>query len=339
MIDIRSDTVTMPTEEMRVAMAAAEVGDDVFGDDPTVSALERRTAEVLGKEAAVFMPSGTMTNQIAVRVHTEPGDEIIMDGQAHMYFYEGGAAAALAGVTCRLLPGERGIYTADDVRAVLRPDDVHFPRTRMLCVENTHNRGGGAVWPMERVEQVTAVGREAELAVHLDGARLWNAAVATGIPEAEWAAHFDSVSVCFSKSLGAPVGSVLAGTGEFIHQARRFRKQYGGGMRQAGIIAAGALYALENQRDRLADDNANARKLAEGLAQIDGLTIDLDAVETNIMYFYVDGMDAEEFCKKLEARGILMLAIVPNKVRAVTNLNVSTEDIDTVLEQVRALME
>ena len=262
MIDLRSDTVTKPTQPMREAMARAEVGDDVLGDDPTVIALERATAELLGKEAAVYMPSGTMTNQVAIRTHTEPGDEIYLAEYAHSYFYEGGGPAALSGVTCRLLPGDRGRFSADALRSVLRPRNVHFAYGKLVCVENTHNRGGGSVWPIDQIAAVADAARSADLKMHMDGARLWNASVASGVSEASYAEHFDTISVCFSKGLGAPVGSALAGGEATIARARRFRKLFGGGMRQVGIIAAGALYALEHHRDRLADDHANARGLA-----------------------------------------------------------------------------
>ena len=312
---------------MREAMAAAEVGDDVLGDDPTVNALERRTAEILGKEAAVYMPSGTMANQVAVRTHTEPGDEIILDANAHVYFYEAGGPAALAGVMVRLVSGVRCIFTGDDLRAVLRPQNIHFPRTRLVIVENTTNRGGGSVWPMDTLADVAAAAREAGLKLHMDGARIWNAAVALGISEREIAERFDSVSVCFSKGLGAPVGSALAGSGEFITRARRFRKMYGGGMRQAGIIAAGALYALENHRDRLADDHANARDLARGIADLPGIEVDIETVETNIVIFRVTTMPAAEMVEKLGAAGVAVLATGPDTVRAVTNLMVSADDV------------
>ena len=223
MIDLRSDTITRPTAAMREAMARADVGDDVHGDDPTVKALERCTAAILGKEAAVYMPSGTMTNQVALRCHTEPGDEVLIEAQAHCYYYEAGAPAALAGLTCRLIPGKRGIFTAADFRQALRKRDIHFPVPRLLCIENTHNRGGGSVWPIELLAEVTDAAKEVGLKRHLDGARLWNAAVAGPADESQIADCFDSVSVCFSKGLGAPVGSALAGSGEFIKRARRFR--------------------------------------------------------------------------------------------------------------------
>jgi len=323
---------------MRQAMAAAEVGDDVFGDDPTVAALERRAAEVLGKEAAVYMPSGTMTNQTAIRAHTEPGDEILVEAEAHVYFYEAGAPAALSGVMCRLLPGVRGIFTAADVKAALRPRNLHFPPTRLVCIENTHNRGGGSVWPLERVAEVAEAARDAGLRMHLDGARLWNASVATGVPEREYAKHFDSVSVCFSKGLGAPVGSALAGTGEFVARARRFRKQFGGGMRQAGIIAAGALYALEHHRTRLAEDHANARNLAEGLAAIPGIELVGGKPETNIVVFRVKTMTADVMMARLKAAGVMVTPRSADSMRAVAHLDVTAEQVAEAVGIVRQVM-
>jgi threonine aldolase len=279
-----------------------------------------------------------MTNQVAVRTWTEPGDEIIIEAGAHTYFFESGGPAALSGVMCRLIEGERGLFTADQVRAVLRPANEHFPRTRLLCVENTHNRGGGTVWPLRQVAEVAAVAREAGLKVHLDGARLWNASVAAGVPEKDYAAHFDSVSVCFSKGLGAPVGSALAGTREFIARARRFRKMFGGGMRQAGIIAAGALYALEHHRERLAEDHANAKRLAEGLADLAGIEIDAATVETNIVVFLVTSMPAPRLIERLTQAGVLMLARDATSIRAVTNLDVTRAQIEETLEKVAECM-
>jgi threonine aldolase len=326
MIDLRSDTITTPTPEMRSAMAAAEVGDDVFGDDPTVHKLEGRTAEILGKEAAVYMPSGTMTNQIAVRTHTSHGDEVLTEAESHIYYYEAGAPAAISGVMFRLIRGERGIFSGEDVKAALRPPNMHFPPTTLICVENTHNRGGGSVWPIEKIAEVAAVARENALNLHLDGARLWNASVAGGIGETEYARHFDSVSVCFSKGLGAPVGSVLTGDSEFIDRARRFRKMFGGGMRQAGIIAAGALYALENNRRRLAEDHANAKLLAEALGQIPGIKIDVSDVETNLVYFDVPGSGVDVAGRAGRA-GVLVFALGPNTIRAVTSMMVTRDDV------------
>jgi len=337
-IDLRSDTVTRPTPEMRRAMAEAEVGDDVLGDDPTVARLERRTADILGKEAAVYMPSGTMTNQVAIRTWTEPGDEIILEASGHSYFYESGGPAALAGVMCCLIEGERGLFTADQMRAVLRPKNEHFPRTKLVAIENTHNRGGGTVWPLDQIADVAAAARQAGLKMHLDGARLWNAAVASGTPEKRYAEPFDSVSVCFSKGLGAPIGSALAGSAEFVARARRFRKMFGGGMRQAGIIAAGALYALEHHRRRLAEDHAGAKRLAEGIAPLEGIEIDPETVETNIVVFAVTGMPAAELVERLGAVGVLVLARDARTIRAVTNLNVTAGQIDETIEKFAAIL-
>ena len=331
MIDLRSDTVTRPTAAMRRAMAEAPVGDDVLGDDPTVQILERRTADLLGKEAAAYMPSGTMTNQVAIRSHTEPGDEVLLESLAHAYLYEGGAPAALSGVMCRLLPGERGVFTAAQVRAALRPRNYHFPPTKLVCIENTHNRGGGTIWPIDTIAAVATTAREAGLAMHLDGARLWNASAATGIAEREYARHFDSVSVCFSKGLGAPVGSALAGPAAFIDRAKRFRKMFGGGMRQSGIIAAGALHALEHHRKRLVEDHANAHRLAEALARMPGIALDPATVETNIIIFRVTGGSAPALADRLKAAGVFVLAGGPDSIRAVTHLDVSAAQIDEAI--------
>jgi threonine aldolase len=331
MIDLRSDTVTQPTPAMREAMARAEVGDDVFGDDPTVKELEAESATLLGKEAALYTPSGTMANQLAIRGHTEPGDEILVEANAHLYYYESGAPAALSGVMCRCLNGQRGIFTGADVEAALRPADQHFPRTRLVCIENTHNRGGGKIWSVKQIQEVTDTARRHGLLLHLDGARLWNASVATGIPECDYAAHFDTVSVCFSKGLGAPVGSALAGPKFFIEHVRRFRKMFGGGMRQAGIIAAGALFALCHQRARLAEDHANAKALAAGLAAVQGLEAAPAEVETNMVRVRVGSMPAQQFADRLRAQGVLVLAVGPDTIRAVTNLMVSSADIQAAV--------
>jgi threonine aldolase len=338
-IDLRSDTVTLPTPPMRKAMAEAAVGDDVFGEDPTVNELEAQTAAVLGKEAALFVPSGTMANQIAVRTHTEHGDEIVVESSAHIYYYEAGGPAALSGVMCRCVTGRRGIFSGADLEAVLRPPDHHFAPTRLVCIENTHNRGGGSVWRPDQIADVAAVAKRRGLRLHMDGARLWNAAVATGVPERDFAAPFDSVSVCFSKGLGAPVGSALVGSKEFIARARRFRKQFGGGMRQAGIIAAGALYALNNHRSRLAEDHANAKRLAQGLSRLPGIAIDVEWVETNIILFRVTTGSATDFVRKLDALGVRMLATGPDTIRAVTNLNVSEGDITVALEIIASVCD
>lgn len=331
LIDLRSDTITRPTPAMRRAMAEAEVGDDVFGDDPTVQRLETRVAELLGKEAAMFVPSGTMANQIAVRLHTQPGDEIIVEAQAHLYYYEAGGPAALSGVMCRCLPGRRGVFSGAELEAALRPADVHFSPTRLVCVENTHNRGGGKVWVLPEVIEIAAAARRHGLALHLDGARLWNASVATGVAELDYAAPFDTVNVCFSKGLGAPVGSALAGTRDVIQRARRVRKLFGGAMRQAGIIAAGALHALEHHRARLADDHAHARRLATALAPLPTLTVNPTEVETNILRIGVAPGQAPALAARLHAQGVWMLATGPDTLRAVTHLDVSAEEIEEAI--------
>jgi len=333
-IDLRSDTITKPTAAMREAMAKANVGDDVFGEDPTVNELEEETAALLGKEAALFAVSGTMANQLALRAHTEPGDEILVEAQAHIYFYEGGGPAALSGVMCRLLSGERGVFSSADLEAALRPSDPHFPRSRLVCIENTHNRGGGKIWPLKQIEEVADAARRHGLKLHLDGARLWNAAAATGIAESKWAAPFDTVSVCFSKGLGAPVGSVLAGPKDLLARAKRFRKMFGGGMRQAGIIAAGALFALRNHRARLVEDHANAKALAHGISACKKFDIAPSEVETNMVRFRLPGTPANEIVERLRARGVLTLPADRETVRAVTNLMVSAEDIRLAIDAI-----
>ncbi len=335
MIDLRSDTVTQPTPEMRRVMAEAPVGDDVLGDDPSVNALESYVAELLGKEAAVYMPSGTMTNQVALRSHTQPGDEVFLESEAHIYYYEGGGPAALSGVTCRLLPGEDGVFSAATLEQVLRPQDPHFPRSRLVCVENTHNRSGGRIFPLKTIGAISQVCQRHDLRLHLDGARFWNACIATGISETDYAAPFDTVSVCFSKGLGAPVGSALVGTTAQMMKARRFRKMFGGGMRQAGMIAAGALYALQHQRDRLADDHRNAQRLAQGLYGLQGIVIDPDSVQTNIVNFEVCDRSATDVVKGLAQRAVAVLATGPRKIRAVTNLMVDQAQIDRAIEAVK----
>ena len=339
-VDLRSDTVTRPTPAMREAMMGAEVGDDVLGDDPTVAALQERMAALVGKEAALFVPSGTMANQVAIRSVCEPGDEVILDETTHCHNYETGAPSALSGVSIREVRGARGIFGAEQVRAAYRPASMHFARSRMVVVENTNNRGGGSVWPLRRMREVWEVARELDLHVHLDGARLWNAHVASGCALGEYAACADTVSMCFSKGLGAPVGSIVCGTRRVIDRARRFRKMFGGAMRQAGILAAGALYALDHHVERLAEDHARARKLAEALAELDGIGIDPATVETNIVIFEVDPRlgTARELVERLHDAGVWMLPTGPAKVRAVTHLDVSAAQIDEAIAVLRRVV-
>ncbi len=339
MIDLRSDTVTRPSQEMRSVMASAPVGDDVLGDDPTVIRLEERVAELLGKEAAVYVPSGTMANQIALRVHTRHGDRVVMDSESHIRVHESGAPAALAGVTIVPVEGVHGIFTPDQVIDSAPGPSPDFPPglfdpTTLVTMENTHNEAGGTVWTLESMRSVSDAARNLGLAVHLDGARLWNATAASSVSLDRYADTADTVNVCFSKGLGAPVGSALAGPRDLIDRGRWFKKMYGGGFRQAGIIAAGALYALETNRDRLIDDHLNARRFAEAAADLDVLTVDLESVQTNIVFF--DVADASEFAERLRSAGVDMLALAPDRIRAVFHLDVSSEDTNRAIETLRS---
>ena len=337
MIDLRSDTVTTPTEAMRKAMASAVVGDDVYGDDPTVNELEARTAEILGKQDAVFVPTGTMSNQIGVRSQTEAGDLVLIDAKAHLVMNEGGGGAAISGVTMRPLPGALGVFTAGDVTEAVgrshpfNPDTLR-PPPRLLCVENTHNAGGGTVWPIEALQAVCEAGREYGLALHLDGARLWHASAASGVLERDYAEPFDTVNVCFSKGLGAPVGSALAGPRAVIDRARRFKQQLGGGFRQAGVLAAGALHALEHHREDLGADVRNARTFAEGLSRIDGLRVAISRVQSNIVRFHVASLAAGDFATQCHARGVHMLPNGESGMRAVVHREVDADALAKALE-------
>ncbi len=341
MIDLRSDTVTQPTEAMRKAMAAAEVGDDVFRDDPTVRELETTVAAVLGKDDAVYVPSGTMSNQIALRTHTQPGDVVLAAAGAHIDTHEMGAANALAGLTVQQLPGEAGTFEAHQVEAAMPkpatgiPDHLIAPVTLVEC-ENTHNAAGGTIWPLARLEAVVAAAKAGGAASHLDGARLWNAAAASGIAEAAYAAPFDTISVCFSKGLGAPIGSALVGSTDLVSRARRFKQMYGGGFRQAGVIAAAALHAVTHHRDRLPEDHANAARLAAGLAEMPTVDLDPAAVATNIVYFDLSTIDADTFCRRLREQGVVMLPMGSHRVRAVTHLGIEAADIDAALSSIEA---
>ncbi len=335
-IDLRSDTVTRPVPEMRQAIAGAEVGDDVFGDDPTVIELERRSAELLGKEAALFVPSGTMANQIALASITRHGDEVLLDRQSHIFNYEAAAPAALSGVQLNPVDGERGVLKAEILTALIRPDNVHYPRTSVIALENTHNRAGGRVYPFEEMLKIREMTGELGLKVHLDGARLANAVAASGIAFDAYAGCADTVSMCFSKGLGAPVGSIVASKVETIDAARRKRKQFGGGMRQAGIIAAGALYALDNHMDRLKEDHNNARRLGGIIEGTPGLSL-LYPVETNIVVFSVDEQygPVSELLDMLGREKILAVPFGGRLVRMVTHLDISEKDIDLVGEALK----
>lgn len=325
MIDLRSDTLTQPTAAMREAMASAPVGDDVLGDDPTINRLEAEVARLLGKEAAIFVPSGTMGNQIGVRLHCQPGDEFLCEAECHIFYYEQAAYAQLFGVAPHTVVTADGLLTPALLAGKVRGGDVHYPQTRLLCLENTHNRRGGRVLPPERLADACRWAKERGLARHLDGARLWNAAIATGQAPAELAAPFDTVSICFSKGLGAPVGSALVGTAEQITRARRHRKAMGGGMRQAGILAAAALFALEQHFERLDEDHQNAQLLADAIRRAPHLELVADRCDTNIVLFRVDPehATAEVYCERLRERGVLTFTFGKDKLRAVTHLDVS----------------
>jgi threonine aldolase len=339
-IDLRSDTVTRPTPGMRKAMATAEVGDDVFGEDPTVNALQERVARLLGKEKAILVPSGTMANQLAIKAHTQPGDEVILEGTSHPYNFEGGAGAVLSGVQFNCLKGQRGIIEASQVEQAIRPIDQHYAVSRLVCLENTHNRGGGSVYPLKNLKEIYKLAKGKSLMVHLDGARLWNASMATGIKLSTYAQWADSVSVCLSKGLGAPVGSLVAGSKPFIDRVHRFRKMFGGGMRQAGILAAAGLYALDHHLERLTEDHKNAQQLARGLALIKGIHIDPDQVETNIIIFGIQGTrTAPEIAEALRKKGVQIHAVDKGQIRLVTHLDVSLADVKKALNAFRAVLE
>ncbi|NOY77880.1 MAG: low-specificity L-threonine aldolase [Calditrichaeota bacterium] len=340
MIDLRSDTVTQPTPDMRDAMATAPVGDDVFGEDPTVNLLQETVARLFAKEAGLFVASGTMGNQVALNAHTQPGDEVICEYNAHIFNYEGGAPALLSGVQLHPIPGTRGVITAAQIEAVIRPDDHHFPHSQVIAIENTHNRAGGTLFPIDEMKRIYTLAQNRNLKVHLDGARIWNASVATGIPLSEYARYADSINVCFSKGLGAPVGSMILGSKDFITRAHRYRKLYGGGMRQAGILAAGALYAVEHNVKRLAEDHRRARMLATALSDLEGIQIDLDAVQTNIVIFEVVSqvIRAGDFVNRCREAGVLMIPFGGNKVRLVTHLHISDDDVARAITIFRDIM-
>jgi len=333
-IDLRSDTVTLPTAAMREAIFNAELGDDVFGEDPTTIRLEQMAAERMGKEAAMLVASGTMGNLVCVLTHCGRGDEAILGDQSHTFIYEAGGIAALGGVHPHTIANQPdGTLRLEDIAGAIRADNVHFPRTRLICLENTHNRCGGAVLSPDYIEQVAALAHDRGLLLHLDGARVFNASVALGVDVRELTRHVDSVSFCLSKGLSAPVGSVVCSSKKFIAEARRIRKSVGGGMRQCGIIAAAGIEALENMTARLADDHANAKRLAEGIAEIEGLAVDPERVQTNIVFFDLVGgaVTAEQLVKRLGDAGVRILQVGPARLRAVTHYGVEAEDIEVAV--------
>lgn len=335
-IDFRSDTLTTPTEAMRKAMYEAEVGDDVYGEDPTVNRLEEAAAEFFGKEAALFVTSGTQGNQLAVLCHTRPGDEVIVEAESHIYLYETAGMAALAGVQAKTITGTAGQMATDAIARAVRPADIHQPRTALICLENTHNKAGGRILPFSYMEQVRSFADEVGIPVHLDGARLFNAIVASGIAATEWAAQVDSLQVCLSKGLSAPVGSLLVGSRDFIDRARYYRKRLGGGMRQAGVIAAPGLVALTTMVERLAEDHDNAKHLAAGLAHINGLTIDPATVDTNILLVDIraTGLTNEAFVERLKGENVLCSGFGDGIIRFVTHREITRADVEEALRRI-----
>lgn len=328
MIDLRSDTVTKPSEPMRKAMYEAEVGDDVFKEDPTVNKLEEYSAELLGKEAALFVPSGVMGNQICLNVLTNPGDEVICERDAHIFNYESGSPAALSGIQLHPIAGKMGVITPGLVEPIIRPTSAYYmPRTKVIEVENTHNRASGAIWPIENIVALKELAQKYNLYYHLDGARIWNASAATGISVKEYSSHFDTISCCLSKGLGAPVGSIIAGTKEFIIAAYNKRKAWGGGMRQVGVLAAAGLFALQNNIERLKEDHEKAKFLADRINANPNLEIDLKAVQTNILLFHPKSISVEDGIFKCKEKGLLFSVGKIDLIRAVTHLDVTMDDI------------
>ncbi|MFH1195068.1 MAG: GntG family PLP-dependent aldolase [bacterium] len=328
-IDLRSDTVTKPSGAMRKAMYEAEVGDDVYKEDPTVNKLEKYVAELLGKEAALFVPSGLMGNQISLNVLTNPGDEVICEADAHIFQYESGSPAALSGIQLCQVKGVRGVFSAEQVEPLIRPTSAYYmARSKVIEIENTHNRAGGTINPIENIKQIRELAEKYYLFTHLDGARIWNASVASGVSPHQYAAQFDSVSCCLSKGLGAPIGSVIASTSDFINEAFRVRKAWGGGMRQVGIIAAAGLFALQNNIDRLKEDHEKAKTLAEFLWKTGTVDIDMECVQTNIIVFSPKSQSVEDVIAQAAYEGLLLGTGSVGTIRAVTHMDVSFEDIE-----------
>jgi threonine aldolase len=340
-VDLRSDTVTMPTPEMRRAMYEAELGDDVYGEDPTVNRLEAMVAELLGKEAAVFLLSGTMGNLVGILAQTHRGDEIIVGENSHIFLNEVAGCAALGGVQPHTIPEQCGVLAPEAVEMAIRGANVHYPRTSLVCIENTHNRAGGTVWELDQIRAVADVAHRRGLRVHMDGARVFNAAVALGVPVREVVAPVDSVTFCFSKGLACPAGSMLCGSREYIAEARRYRKMVGGGLRQAGVLAAAGIVALERMVDRLAEDHATARLLAEGLAELPGLCVDLHAVRTNIVSYDIvrEDMDAASFLAELARHGVKAGAQGPRRVRMVTHHGITEDDVRYAVQCAAAVLK
>lgn len=337
MIDLRSDTITRPTVEMKEAMMEADLGDDVFGDDPTINKLESKAAELFGHEAALFCPSGTMTNQIAIKVHTKAPGEVICDELAHIYRYEGGGIGFNSGCSVRLIKGDRGRFTLDQLKAEINPDDVHFPPTQLVSIENTCNKGGGSCWDLNQIESIADFCKKQQLALHLDGARLFNALAAKQLKPENMGKHFNSISICLSKGLGAPVGSLLIGSSAFIKQARRIRKIFGGGMRQAGVLAAAGIYALDHHIQRLKDDHDKAKEIAQSL-ESKSFVKSIQPVDTNIIIFHLDDQyPAKNFIERMEGNGILLVGMGHQSIRIVTHLDIDEKALERTLSVIKTL--
>ena len=327
-IDLRSDTVTKPSKAMREAIFNAEVGDDVFGEDPTVIKLQKKCAELSGKEASLFVTTGCLGNQLAIKGHTIQGDEVICESEAHIFHYETSAPSVVSNVQLHTVPGTNGVMKPEDIKTAIRSGEYYFPKTRLICLENTHNRAGGTIQPIENIKEIYSLAKENKIKVHIDGARIFNASVETGISLKEYAQYCDSISFCFSKGLGAPVGSILCGDSEFITIAHKWRKILGGGMRQSGILAAATLYALENNVKRLKEDNDNAKYFAKEISASDKVSINLDAVQTNIVVFALNGIEKEVFLGSMKEKGVLMSSGSYSNIRAVFHLDVSREEVE-----------
>jgi threonine aldolase len=336
-IDLRSDTVTKPTPEMREAMMKADVGDDVFGEDPTVNKLQLRCAEISGKEKALYVPSGCMANQLAVKSHTQQGDEVICESECHIFNYETAAPAVISNVQMMTVLGENGVMQLDEIKKFIRTKEYYFPRTRLICLENTHNRAGGVIQPIEVIKEISEFARKNDIRMHMDGARIYNASVETGISVNKYASYFDSISFCFSKGLGAPVGSILCGSAEFITIAHKWRKIIGGGMRQAGILAAAALYALDNNVNRLKEDHKKAKYFAGEISNVKGINVNLDLVHTNIVVFSNSKYQKSELISKLKEKGVLISAGSFENLRAVFHLDVSMVEVENAVKLFKEL--
>ncbi len=338
-IDLRSDTVTRPSDKMREIIASAEVGDDVFGDDPTVNELQEKVAKLFGKEAALYVPSGSMGNLVAIKTHTNPGEEAIFEEDCHSLNYEAGSMGAVAGLVSHTFRGNHGVMTREQVEPYIKKKSLHTPPTTLIALENTHNHAGGTIYPLEEIKKLRDMADEHGLKMHLDGARIWNASIATGITLDEYCRYFDSIQCCFSKGLGAPIGSIVIGDGEFIEKARRFRKMFGGGMRQVGILASAAIYALDNNMPRMSEDHENASFLAENLAKIDGIDIDLESVQTNIVIMNIasSGKEVPDVLSELKDMDVLAVQFGATKIRCVTHLDLDRADIETAIEKFKAV--